>query len=151
MKVELRQFQQVALAKLRQYCQVATSTYALTQIPQVISFTAPTGAGKTIVLSALLESIFFGDDSYPAKPKSIAIWLSDDPELNAQSREKIETRADKFSYGQCVTISDSDFDQDILDDGKIYFLNTQKLAKTSNLTNTRIQGIIQYGRRYAIL
>lgn len=134
MKVELRQFQQVALAKLRQYCQVATSTYALTQIPQVISFTAPTGAGKTIVLSALLESIFFGDDSYPAKPNSIAIWLSDDPELNAQSREKIETRADKFSYGQCVTISDSDFDQEILDDGKIYFLNTQKLAKTSNLT-----------------
>ena len=33
-----------------------------------------------------------------------------------------------------MTISDDSFDQEMLDEGHIYFLNTQKLGKNSNLT-----------------
>lgn len=33
-----------------------------------------------------------------------------------------------------MTITDESFDQEMLDDGHIYFLNTQKLGKSSNLT-----------------
>lgn len=134
MKVELRQFQQEALKKLRQHSNASTRDYLQDKNPQIISFTAPTGAGKTIILSALLESIFMGDENNIERPNSIAIWLSDDPELNDQSKDKIETYADRIPFGQCVTIKDPDFDQPVLDDGKIYFLNTQKLATSSNLT-----------------
>lgn len=134
MKIELKQFQERALNELRKCCHMATGMYSVYGKNQIISFTAPTGAGKTIILSALLEAIYFGDQNYPAQPNSVTIWLSDDPELNAQSKEKIETRADKFPFGQCVVISDANFDQDVLDDGKIYFLNTQKLSVSSNLT-----------------
>ena len=98
---------------------------------QIISFTAPTGAGKTIIMSGLLENIYFGDDILPARPDAITVWLSDDPNLNEQSKEKIETRADKFTPGQCVTISEDSFDCEVLEDGKIYFLNTQKLSEVS--------------------
>lgn len=35
---------------------------------------------------------------------------------------------------QCVVISDESFDQEYLDDGHIYFLNTQKLGKGGNLS-----------------
>ena len=35
---------------------------------------------------------------------------------------------------QCVVISDDSFDQEYLDDGHIYFLNTQKLGKSGNLS-----------------
>lgn len=134
MNIELKQFQEKALTELRGRCQMALANYVQFGKNQIISFTAPTGAGKTIILSALLESIYYGDANYPGNPNSITIWLSDDPELNSQSKEKIETRADRFQFGQCVIISDPEFDQDILDDGKIYFINTQKLAKSSNLT-----------------
>lgn len=134
MKVELRQFQQEALKRLRQHSNASIRDYLQDRNPQIISFTAPTGAGKTIILSALLESIFMGDENNIERPNSIAVWLSDDPELNDQSKDKIEAYADRIPFGQCVTIKDPDFDQPVLDDGKIYFLNTQKLATSSNLT-----------------
>lgn len=134
MKVELRPFQQEALKRLRQHSNSSIYEYLQNRNPQIISFTAPTGAGKTIILSALLESIFMGDENNIERPNSIAIWLSDDPELNDQSKDKIEAYADRIPFGQCITIKDSDFDQPMLDDGKIYFLNTQKLSTSSNLT-----------------
>ena len=136
MKVQLFPFQQTALAKMRKQAHQALSLYNIdTDHPsQIISFTAPTGAGKTIIMSGLLENIYFGDEILPAQPNAITIWLSDDPNLNEQSKEKIETRADKFTPGQCITISEDSFDCEVLEDGKIYFLNTQKLSKTGKLT-----------------
>lgn len=133
MKIELFPFQKVALEKLRQSIDIAHSSYNATHIPQIVSYTAPTGAGKTIIMAALIESIYYGDEKYADQNDAIIVWLSDSPQLNEQSRIKIETKADKC-FGRCVTISDDSFDREILDDGHIYFLNTQKLGKSSNLT-----------------
>ena len=134
MKVELFPFQKIALFNLRNKTAVALGAYRSTRTSQVISFTAPTGSGKTIILSALIESIYCGDEMYPEQPEAIFVWLSDSPELNQQSRDKIDLKADKIKLSQCVTITDESFDQEMLDDGHIYFLNTQKLGKSSNLT-----------------
>ena len=68
------------------------------------------------------------------QPGSIIVWLSDSPQLNEQSKQKIDAKADKIRLGQCVTISEDSFDQEVFDDGHIYFLNTQKLSATSKLT-----------------
>ena len=46
---------------------------------------------------------------------------------------KIILKADKIQPGQCITISDDSFDQELLEDGHIYFLNTQKLGRSSRL------------------
>ncbi|MBP3856864.1 MAG: DEAD/DEAH box helicase family protein [Ruminiclostridium sp.] len=134
MKIELKDFQKRALAKLRQSSATALGNYRSTHTPQVVSYTAPTGAGKTIVMSALIEAILFGDELYPDQPEAIFIWLSDSPQLNEQSKLKIDLKADKIRLNQCVVISDDSFDREELEDGHIYFLNTQKLSKTSNLT-----------------
>lgn len=134
MKVELFPFQKIALFQLRRKTAEALGSYQRTHTPQVLSFTAPTGAGKTIILASLIESIYFGDEEYPDQPDAIFVWLSDSPELNEQSRSKIDLKADKIRLDQCVTITDESFDQEMLDDGHIYFLNTQKLGKSSNLT-----------------
>lgn len=133
MKVNLFPFQKTALAKLRQSVATALGNYHSTHTPQIVSYTAPTGAGKTIIMAALIESVYYGDEFYPDQNDAIFIWLSDSPQLNEQSRIKIETKADKC-FGRCVTIQDESFDQEILEDGHIYFLNTQKLSKSSNLT-----------------
>lgn len=134
MKVELFPFQKKALAGLRMQSAEALGSYRRTHSPQVVSFTAPTGAGKTIIMASLIESIYFGDDSYPDQQNAIFVWLSDSPQLNEQSKQKIDLKADKIRLDQCVTITEETFDQEVLDDGHIYFLNTQKLGKSSNLT-----------------
>lgn len=134
MKVELFPFQKRALADIRLKTAEALGSYHRTHAPQVVSFTAPTGAGKTIIMASLIESIFFGDESYMEQQNAIVIWLSDSPQLNEQSKQKIDAKADKIRLGQCVTVSEDSFDMEFFEDGHIYFLNTQKLSKTSKLT-----------------
>lgn len=136
MKVSLFPFQEIALRNLRMKTAEALGAYQRTHTPQVISFTAPTGAGKTIIMTAFIENILFGDENYPEQPDAIFVWLSDSPELNEQSKLKIDTKADKIRLGQCVTITDENFDKEFLEDGHIYFLNTQKIGKDKNLTKT---------------
>ncbi len=134
MKAELFPFQKRALSELRMKSAEAVYRYGRSHSKQVVSFTAPTGAGKTIIMAALIESIFFGDEVYPEQLEAIIVWLSDSPQLNEQSKDKIDLKADKIRLGQCVTVQDDSFDQEMFDDGHIYFLNTQKLGKSSNLT-----------------
>lgn len=134
MKVSLFQFQEKALNNLRINASEAIGSYQRTNTSQVISFTAPTGSGKTIIMTSFIESVLFGDEIYPEQPDAIFVWLSDSPELNEQSKLKIETKADKIRIGQCVTISDENFDKEFLEDGHIYFLNTQKIGKDKNLS-----------------
>lgn len=134
MKAELFPFQKKALSQLRLMAGEAIHGYQRTHANQVVSFTAPTGAGKTIIMASLIEEIFFGGVEYEEQPEAIFVWLSDSPQLNEQSKDKIDLKADRILLGQCVTISDDSFDQEMLDEGHIYFLNTQKLGKNSNLT-----------------
>ena len=134
MKFELFPFQMNAVRRLRKFLSVAQRNYRDTDATQAISFTAPTGAGKTIMLAALVERVYCGDENYSAQPKAIFVWLSDSPELNRQSKDKFWFNADGIKHSQLVMIEDENFDAKTLDDGKIYFLNTQKLGKGSNLT-----------------
>lgn len=134
MRVELFSFQKRALADIRMKTAEAMGSYHRTHAPQVVSFTAPTGAGKTIIMSALIEDIFFGDEQYMEQPDAIIVWLSDSPQLNEQSKQKIDSKADKIKLSQCVTVSEESFDKEMFEDGHVYFLNTQKLSVTSKLT-----------------
>lgn len=131
---ELITFQKRALEQLRRHSAAAHNEYRQSRQNQVVSFTAPTGAGKTIIMASLIEDILFGTEQYVEQPDAIFVWLSDSPELNLQSKEKIDTKSDKIKIHQCVVISDDSFDRETLEEGHIYFLNTQKLSKTSNLT-----------------
>ena len=134
MRDELITFQKRALEKLRNHCAAAQNEYRNSRQNQVVSFTAPTGAGKTIIMASLIEDILFGTEKYVEQPDAIFVWLSDSPELNLQSKEKIDTKSNKIKINQCVVISDDSFDRETLEEGHIYFLNTQKLSRSSNLT-----------------
>ena len=135
MKVQLIDFQEEKLHELREYCDSSQAEYSRRGKQQIISLTAPTGAGKTIIMSALIEAIMCGDQDFVAQPDSIFVWLSDMPSLNEQSKQKIMYETEnKIGFGNFITIEDESFDQEILYDGKIYFLNTQKLGANSNLT-----------------
>lgn len=135
MKEDLIPFQQTAVSKLLAEVNSSAAYRKIDGRPQVIAFRAPTGSGKTIVMTTVIENILNGTETTVEQPEAIFVWLSDSPQLNEQSKTKIITKADKIRPNQCVTIEDDSFDQEMLDDGMIYFLNTQKLGKSSRLVN----------------
>ena len=135
MRDELISFQQTAVSKLLAEINSAEAYHKVDGRPQVIAFRAPTGSGKTIVMTTVIEDILNGTETTVEQPEAIFVWLSDSPQLNEQSKTKIITKADKIRPNQCVTIEDDSFDQEMFDDGMIYFLNTQKLGKSSRLVS----------------
>ena len=135
MRDELMSFQQTAVTKLLAEINSAVAYHKVDGRPQVVAFRAPTGSGKTIVMTTVIEDILNGTDTTVEQPEAIFVWLSDSPQLNEQSKTKIIQKADKIRPNQCITIEDESFDQELLDDGTIYFLNTQKLGKSSRLVS----------------
>ncbi len=131
---ELFPFQRQAVGDLRTRTALALNNYRMLLVPQVVSLQAPTGSGKTIIMAALIEEIFCGNEQFAEQPEAIFVWLSDSPQLNEQSKQKIEQKADRVRFDQCVVISDESFDAEVLEDGHIYFLNTQKLGRGGNLS-----------------
>ena len=125
------------MLELRRVAAIAQKNWQDYGQKQIISFTAPTGAGKTIMMASFIEAMMCGDEEgmMAPMPESIFIWLSDSPELNEQSRQKMIRYCDRLAITQLETLDES-FRGDKLEPGKIYFLNTQKLAKTSKMTST---------------
>lgn len=139
MKVNLIAFQEKAVKELRVDIADALDSYRRRGKTQVVSLQAPTGAGKTIIAASLIEDIYFGSTladgtTFDEQPEAIFVWLSDSPELNAQSKQKIELKTSKLRFGQCVTIVEDSFDMEMLEDGHVYFLNTQKISRVGKLT-----------------
>ena len=97
------------------------------------SLSATTGAGKTVVAAAVIEALFFGSDEFdfPADPGAVVLWLSDDPSLNQQSLNRIFSAAPDL--GSRLRIIDTSLAVPELERHQVYFLNTQKLSKTSRL------------------
>lgn len=134
MKDTLFPFQETALAALHSTIDDAHLLLG-SKKTQIISFSAPTGAGKTIMMTQLFEELLYGDTDHIGDPDSIFIWISDSPELNEQTRLKIETKSDRIPAMNLVTL-DANFTADILECGHIYFLNTQKLGSDKLLVST---------------
>jgi type III restriction enzyme len=132
MRDTLFPFQETALAELHEKINKAHLMWS-ERDPQVISFSAPTGSGKTIIMTTLFEEILFGSADNIGEPESVFVWLSDSPELNEQTRLKIESKSDKIRVRDLVTI-DANFSAEYLEGGRIYFLNTQKLGSDKLLT-----------------
>lgn len=133
MFVELFDFQQKALDNLRERQIKAQRRYREDKEKSIIPFTAPTGAGKTIIMSAFIEALYTGDSYQGAQNDAIVLWISDAPELNEQSKAKLFKVADKLWTRNVVTIDEHSFKADKLQLGTIYYVNTQKFGVNSNL------------------
>jgi hypothetical protein len=103
--------------------------------PVGFSLSAVTGAGKTVMASAVIEALFFGDDerNFDADPGAVVLWFTDDPALNEQTLTRIlDASGDRIPYSRLKVIT-TGFSKEKLEPGNVYFLNSQKLGKNSNL------------------
>ena len=97
---ELFPFQKQAVNEMRLRVAMALNNYRMLKIPQVVSLQAPTGSGKTIIMSALIEDIFYGSEQFTEQPEAIFVWLSDSPQLSFA----VQTALSFFSYTNRFTI-----------------------------------------------
>src|SRR5207302_11124626 len=106
------------------------------------SLTASTGAGKTVMAAAAIEALFWGNETFDFDPDpgAVVLWFSDDPSLNKQTFNRLRQASEKFTYSNLVHI-EPPFAKPRLDPGKVYFLNTQKLTKSSLLTRGHVETV----------
>lgn len=106
------------------------------------ALSAITGSGKTVIATAVIEALLFGStdlDSDADWPVTF-LWITDDPALNRQTRGRM-LDASELLTPWSLRVVDESFPDSELSPGTVYFLNTQKLSRTSRLaqggTNAR--------------
>ncbi|WP_282696720.1 DEAD/DEAH box helicase family protein [Streptomyces sp. CC208A] len=140
MKYELFDYQAVAKSAITN----AISSLALShgQNPEhrgAIVLGAPTGAGKTVIATAVIEAVLDGDESTPRLDSATFLWVTDDPSLNNQTLRKMMASSSGLDLNRLITI-ENDFDQEVLDPGRVYFLNIQKLGSAATLSKAAGDG-----------
>lgn len=98
------------------------------------ALSAITGAGKTVIATAVIEAFLHGsaDLEVDPDPRACFLWVTDDPALNKQTQAKMWQSSDLLNPAQ-LRIVDNDFMDSELSPGTVYFLNIQKLSKNAGL------------------
>lgn len=134
MRYTLKDYQEEAVADVLKRLAWARDDWHQRQSPVAFSLTATTGAGKTVMAAAVIEALFHGKPAYEfdSDPGAVVLWFTDDPSLNEQTRFRLLDASDRLTHSRLVVIRNT-FNQATLEAGKVYFLNRQKLSKTSLL------------------
>jgi type III restriction enzyme len=136
-KFTLKDYQEQAVEDVLENLARARKNFKNPEKRELSSFslTATTGAGKTVMAAAAIETLFWGSDAFDFDPDpgAVVLWFSDDPSLNKQTFNRLRQASEKFTYTNLVHI-EPPFARPRLEPGKVYFLNTQKLSASSLLT-----------------
>ncbi|RYE28855.1 MAG: hypothetical protein EOP48_33085, partial [Sphingobacteriales bacterium] len=97
-------------------------------------FISPTGSGKTVVATQVIEKLATDSLTLLETEKVSFVWISDAPYLNDQVYDTMKSTGHVLENGHMVRVSATSFDQEKLESGFIYFLNTQKLGKDKRLS-----------------
>jgi type III restriction enzyme len=135
MKVSLRPFQETAVRELLSRLESAKLAYrGGAGQRQAVGLIAATGAGKTIIATAVIESILFGSEEagIDADRNAVFLWMTDLPELNTQTQGKMLDTSLDLRFDLVPEITNT-FNAETLAPGRVYFLNTQKLGAKADL------------------
>lgn len=133
MKVVLKDFQTDCAVDLRDSFNDAQDL--ANKRPVAVLLNAPTGSGKTLIATNLIDELVEGTEEVPGDPELVFLWLTDQPELNKQTLDKMLKTSTALSSKNLVII-DSSLDAETLNPGTVYFLNTQKLGVNSSMVRT---------------
>lgn len=126
MRIVLKQFQEDAVARFARFLRGA-SRDALAGDLQSVLLSSTTGSGKTVMLTRAIELLLAGDEGEPPMSDAVFLWITDQPELNEQTRRKMLQTSSILTADDIVVV-DASTDEEALQGGKVYFINTQKLG-----------------------
>ncbi len=134
MRFTLKDYQNDAVGEVLRNLADARDDFHRKGRPVAFSLTATTGAGKTVMAAAVIESLFDGNDDFDFEcdPGAVVLWFTDDPSLNEQTRFRLMEAGDRIAHSRLVVVGNT-FNQEKFEPGKVYFLNSQKLSKNSLL------------------
>lgn len=135
MRFVLEEFQSTAAAEVARKTRKAQRDYADDGDLTAIGLTAPTGAGKTVIATAVLESLFFGDERNEPDPDLTVLWITDDRNLNRQTIAKITQASDRIDMHHIGLLGEDD--ASTLAPGRIHFVHIQQLQRNSTLHAVR--------------
>lgn len=140
MKYELFDYQEAAVAAISKHLIRAARDHAEDPDERTaVVLSAPTGAGKTVIATGVIEASLDGDEATPGVEGATFLWVTDDPSLNRQTLQKMMDSASDLQLNR-LTIIENDFDEEIFEPGRVYFLNIQKLSATANLSKSGVDG-----------
>lgn len=133
MRYTLKDYQSDAVREALRRLEQARDSFHRYGSASQFSLAATTGAGKTVMAAAIIESLFFGSDEFdfPADPGATVLWFSDDPSLNEQSRARIQAAASELDSR--LRVIENTFSEKTFAPGMVYFLNAQKLREGGKL------------------
>ncbi|MFL5241556.1 MAG: DEAD/DEAH box helicase [Gemmataceae bacterium] len=127
MRLQLKEFQEDAVAKLVRHMRAASKDSKAGD-RQSVCLSSPTGSGKTVMLTRAIELILQGDEDQAPISDATFLWVTDQPELNEQTRRKMLATSSVLT-SELLLVLDASYDQETLKPGTVHFLNTQKLGK----------------------
>lgn len=124
-KITLKAFQEDYIGALHQQFDTIQRIGTGDQ-PVAMLLNSPTGSGKTVMATAFIEQLLQGSDTIDPDPAFCFLWLTDQPELNKQTFDKMVATSDLPV--ETFTIINGGFNEETLSSSRVYFLNTQKLG-----------------------
>lgn len=137
MQFKLKDYQEDAVRDVLRCLADARDDYRSKDRRVAFALSAITGAGKTVMASAVFEALFDGSQEFEfdGDPTAAVLWVTDDPNLNEQTRFRIIEASDRLGSSRLKVIEEK-FDVERLDAGKVYFLNRQKLTGKTFITHS---------------
>lgn len=134
MQLSLMDFQTAAVAESLTNLRKCRRAWVEDRDRSAFVLSAPTGSGKTVIASTIIEALLSGsaDFDFEPDPTAVILWVTKDKALNEQTRNRILATADRVPVVS-LNVIENDFTGDRLDPGNVYFINTGKLAATSLL------------------
>ncbi len=128
MKFILTDYQEVATGEVIGAVLDAHTRFTKSHKLTAVALSAPTGAGKTVIASAVIERLLYGHEGVEPNPELTVLWVTDDPSLNVQTKRKMLLSSSRIQPKQLVTV-DQALDQKSLNPGTVYFVHIQQLGK----------------------
>ena len=115
MKFHLLDFQRTASEALISEIKKAQARYENDpELLGAVVLEAATGAGKTVIATSVIEQLIFGSDFTDPVEGTTVLWVTNDPNLNAQTARKMQEASEKISdirlIGQGASFDGESFD-----------------------------------------
>jgi hypothetical protein len=137
MRYELRDYQRDAALEVLNRLRRGRRDWREERARSSFALSAITGSGKTVIATAVIEALLFGstDLDTDADPRISFLWITDDPALNRQTRGRMFDASELLAPTTLVEVDESFQDADLAP-GRVFFLNTQKLSRSSRLVQS---------------
>ena len=133
MNVDLYDFQQIALDRLQKNF---GELWQKDTRPTQLLLRAPTGAGKTLISTAFLDSLQTENPFIPIIGDVAFIWITFSDELAMQSKEKFYEYFYPNLRNKLTTVEDW---SDYLTSNEILFINWQKITQSKGLERLKLR------------